>query len=71
MFVDAFTPAQVGDLALFIDADFDTLDTETVIEAQIAMVKQDSKGNIYGHMSSPDEKIQSKTIHKVVMISME
>ena len=71
VFVDACTPAQVGDLALFIDADFDTLDTETVIEAQIAMVKQDSKGNIYGHMSSPDEKIQSKTIHKVVMISME
>jgi hypothetical protein len=58
-------------LALFIDADFDSLDTETVVDVQIAMVKQDSKGNVYGHLSAPDEKITAKTMHKVVMISME
>ena len=71
IFVDALTPAKVGDLALFIDADFDSLDTETVVDVQIAMVKQDSKGNVYGHLSAPDEKITAKTMHKVVMIYME
>ena len=58
-------------MAVFIDTDFDNLDAETVINAQIAVVHQDSKGKIYGQLSSPDEKITASTMHKVVMIVME
>lgn len=71
LFADATTSANVGDMAIFIDTDFDTLDSETSVSAQIATVKQDSKGKIYGQLSSPDEKITAQTMHKVVMIVME
>lgn len=71
LFADALTPAKVGDMAVCIDADFDTLDSETVVSAQIVSVRQDSKGNVYGHISSPEEKITGKTMHKIVMVIMD
>ncbi len=71
IFADAMTPAQVGDLAVCIDTDFDALDDDTNINVQVATVRQDSKGNVYGHITGPDEKISAHTMHKVVMIVME
>lgn len=71
VFADALTPAQPGDMAVAIDTDFDTLNTDTSVNAQIVSVKQDSKGNVYGQISSPDEKVTAQTMHKVVMIVME
>ena len=71
VFADATTQAQPGDLAVAIDTDFNALDDETTINAQIVSVRQDSKGKVYGQMSSPDEKITPQTMHKVVMIVME
>ena len=71
VFADAATLAQPGDLAVAIDTDFDALDDETTVNAQIVSVRQDSKGKVYGQMSSPDEKLTAKTMHKVVMIVME
>ena len=68
---DALTPAQPGDMAVAIDADFDALDNNTTVNAQIVSVRQDSKGKVYGQISSPDEKLNSKVMHKVVMIVME
>ena len=71
VFADASVPAQPGDLAVAIDCDFDGLDDETTVNAQIVSVRQDSKGKIYGQMSAPEEKITPKTMHKVVMIVVE
>lgn len=71
VFADAMVPAQVGDLAVCMDTDFETLDSETSINVQIATVKQDAKGKIYGQVSSPEEKVYAQTMHKVVMIVME
>ena len=71
VFADAETPAVVGDMAVCIDTDFDSLDSSDTATAQIVSVRQDSKGKIYGQVSSPDEKIIGKTMHKVVMIVME
>ena len=71
VFADAMVPAQIGDLAICMDTDFETLDSETSINVQIATVKQDAKGKIYGQVSSPEEKVYAQTMHKVVMIVME
>lgn len=71
VFADATTQAQPGDLAVAIDTDFNALDDETTVNAQIVSVRQDSKGKVYGQMSSPDEKLVVQTMHKVVMIVME
>ena len=71
VFADVEAPIVVGDLAVCIDADFAALDSDTTVSAQIATVRQDSKGKIYGQMVGPDEKITSQTMHKVVMIVME
>lgn len=68
---DAMTPAQVGDMAVCIDTDFDSLDEETSAVAHVVSVKQDSKGKVYGHVCAPDEKISGKTMHKVIMIITE
>lgn len=68
---DSETPAQVGDMAVCIDTDFNELSSEDTATAQIVMVRQDSKGKVYGQISSPEEKIIGKTMHKVVMIVME
>lgn len=71
VFADAEIAAKPGDMAICIDTDFDTLDTDAVATAQIVTVHSDSRGKVYGQVSSPDEKIIGKTMHKVVMIVME
>lgn len=71
VFADSCATVNTGDLAICIDADFDTLGTEDKAMAQIVSVRQDSKGKTYGQISSPEEKIIGKTLHKVVMIVME
>ena len=71
VFADADTPASVGDLAVCIDADFNTLDSNDTATAQIVSVRSDSRGKVYGQISAPEEKIIGKTMHRVVMIVME
>lgn len=67
--VDA-TPS-VGDLAVFVDCDFEKMTANETVNAQIATVRQDSKGNLYGQIAGPEEKITAQTMHKVVMIVMQ
>ena len=71
VFADASAQAQPGDMAVAIDGDFDALDADTVVNAQIVSVRQDSRGKIWGQISGPEEKINAQTMHKVVMIIME
>ncbi len=71
VFADASIPATPGDMAVCIDTDFDALDTDNAATAQVAMVRTDSRGKIYGHIASPDEKVTYPTMHRVVMIVME
>lgn len=71
VFADALTTPSVGDMAVCIDTDFDALDADTSANAQIVMVRQDSKGKIYGQIAGPEEKIIGATMHKVIMIVME
>jgi len=71
VFADALSTPSVGDLAVCIDADFDTMGSEDTATAQIAVVKSDAKGKMYGQVASPEEKINAKTMHKVIMIVME
>ncbi len=71
VFADVDATVAPGDLAVSIDADFNALDSETTVSAQIVSVRQDSKGKIYGQVASPEEKINAQTMHKVVMIVMD
>ncbi|MBO5704416.1 MAG: helix-turn-helix transcriptional regulator [Alphaproteobacteria bacterium] len=71
LFADALSIAQPGDLAVCLDTDFNALDSNTTTTAQVVSVRQDSKGKIYGHIASPEEKITGKTMHKIVMIVIE
>jgi len=71
VFVDANATPSVGDLAVCIDADFAKMTNEDVVDAQIATIRQDSHKKLYGHISNPDEKIDCKTMHKVIMIVMK
>ena len=71
IFADSKKTANVGDLAVFIDTDFKTLKPEEPVKANIAVVRRDSKVNVYGQMSGPDEKISAPTMHKVIMITVE
>lgn len=71
VFADANEKPSAGDLAVFIDADFSKITSEEFVSAQIAVVRQDTHGKIYGHISNPEEKITAKTMHKVVMIVMQ
>ncbi len=71
VFADSTAVAQPGDLSVAFDADFDSLDDETSVSAQIVSVRSDSKGKIYGQIVSPEEKITAQTMHKVVMIVIE
>ncbi|MBO4480649.1 MAG: helix-turn-helix domain-containing protein [Alphaproteobacteria bacterium] len=71
VFADAKINATVGDLAVFIDADFKALKPEETVRANIAVIRKDSKGKVYGQMISPDEKITAKTMHKVIMVLTE
>lgn len=68
VFADANEKPSVGDLAICIDADFNKIGTDDTACAQIATVRQDSHGKIYGHISNPDEKVNFQTMHKVIMI---
>lgn len=70
VFADTNAKPAVGDLAVCIDADFAALGPEEVVSAHIATIRQDSHGKIYGHISNPEEKIDIKTMHKVIMIVM-
>ena len=71
VFVDALQPAQAGDLALCMDADFAKLNSDDTINAQIAVVHTDTKGKLYGSVVDPQEKIYAQTMHKVVLILAE
>ena len=71
VFADIKATVNVGDLAVFIDADFKSLKPEDTVVANIGIVRRDSKGNIYGQMVSPEEKITAQTMHKVIMVTIE
>lgn len=71
LFADSDQPANVGDLAVCIDADFNAMGPEDVANAQIVSVRTDSRGKIYGQISAPEEKIIGKTMHRIVMIVIE
>lgn len=71
VFADSGLKPKAGDLAVCITSDFSKMAPDEVSDAQIVMVKQDSRGKIYGHVSNPEEKIVGETMHKVVMIVMK
>ena len=71
VFVDANAKPVAGDLAICINADFANLTADDVIDVQIATVRQDSRGKLYGHISNPEEKIIAPIMHKVIMIVMK
>ena len=71
LFADAYAKPAVGDLAVCIDADFDSIGADTTVSAQIVSVRQDSKGKIFGQISGPEEKITGQTMHKIIMVVME
>ena len=71
VFVDASKTPVAGDLAVFIDGDFDTMTENDIVNAQIAVVRKNSGGTLYGRISGPEEKITGKTIHKVIMVLMK
>lgn len=71
VFADIKSPVNVGDLAVFIDADFNTLKPDDAATANIAVVRRDSKGNLYGQMMAPEEKISYQTVHRVIMVITE
>lgn len=71
VFADAGIKPAVGDMAVCIDAEFDKMDGNTQANAQIAIVRQDAKGKLYGQIGSPEEKITAPTMHKVIMVVME
>ncbi|MBO5833340.1 MAG: helix-turn-helix domain-containing protein [Alphaproteobacteria bacterium] len=71
VFADAMSKPKPGDLAVFIDTDFDALDNDTSVSVQIAIVRQDNKGKVYGAVAGPEEKITAATMHKVIMIITE
>ena len=71
VFADASIKPAVGDLAVFIDEDFSSITENDEINAQVAVVRKDSNGKLYGHISNPEEKITAKTMHKVIMVIMK
>jgi len=71
VFADTSKTPVVGDLAVFLEEDFNNINEDDTIDAQIAVVRKDSHGNIYGHISGPEEKITGKTMHKVIMVMMQ
>jgi transcriptional regulator with XRE-family HTH domain len=71
IFVDSKQNANVGDLAVFIDTDFKSLKSDESISVNIAVVRKDTRGKVYGQMVSPEEKITAQTMHKVIMVLAE
>jgi len=70
VFVDTNEPISVGDLVVCIDADFAHMDIDKIVDANIAVVKKDTHGKLYGYVCNPEEKLSAKTMHKIVMIVM-
>ncbi|MBO4582469.1 MAG: helix-turn-helix transcriptional regulator [Alphaproteobacteria bacterium] len=71
VFADTKAKVEPGDVAVFVDKDFESLKSEEKTSANIAVVRKDSKGKVYGQMVSPEEKISAPTMHKVIMIITE
>jgi transcriptional regulator with XRE-family HTH domain len=71
VFADASLTPTVGDLAVFINEDFSSITENDEVSAQVAVVRKDSNGKLYGHISNPEEKITAKTMHKVIMVIMK
>ena len=71
VFADASATPAVGDLAVFIDEDFCAITENDTVSAHIAIVRKDSNGKLYGHVSNPEEKVTGKTMHKVIMVIMK
>jgi len=71
VFADTNEKPVAGDLAVCIDADFAKMGSDDTVNAQIATIRQDSRGKIYGHISNPEEKINVQTMHKIIMIVMK
>ena len=71
VFADATIPAEPGDMAVCIDTDFDKLDTDVAANAQVVMVRTDSRGKVYGHIVGPEEKVTGPSMHRVIMVVME
>ena len=71
VFADVDATVAAGDMAVCIDTDFASMTADDVATAQVVIVRQDTKGKLYGHIASPEEKIVGKTMHKVIMIVME
>ena len=71
VFADSGLKPKVGDLAICITSDFSKMGSDDTSDAQIVVVKQDSRGTTYGHVSNPDEKVTGKSMHKIIMIVMK
>lgn len=71
VFADTSATPVAGDLAVFIEEDFNTIKEDDVVNAHIAVVRKDANGKLYGHLAGPDEKITGKTVHKVIMVIMQ
>ena len=70
VFADANIKPKVGDLAVCINADFSKMKSDEIVDANIAVIRQDTQGKTYGHISNPEEKINAQTMHKIIMIVM-
>ena len=71
VFADAAVSPDAGDLAIALDVAFDTLPTDGTATAQIVSVHRDSRGKTYGQIPGTDEKVNAKSMHRIVMIVME
>ena len=71
LFADTAIAPEPGDLAVFVDADCASLSMDENTTAHVAIFRTDAKGRAYGQVTSPEEKITGKSIHKVIMIIME
>lgn len=71
VFADTTATPNIGDMVVFIDGDFEKLNSKDTVVAHIGMLQQDSRGKLFGNIYSPEQKISFQTIHKVVMIIME
>lgn len=71
VFADSTLKPKPRDLAVCIVSNFAKMAPDEISDAQIVVVKQDSHGKMYGHISNPDEKFVGDTMHKIVMIDMK
>ena len=47
------------------------MDTDVAANAQVVMVRTDSRGKVYGHIVGPEEKVTGPSMHRVIMVVME